>query len=162
MSFMNNMKLGTKLMVIFILLVVLIGGALGGLSYYNITQLSAIVTQITAQNVPSVKNATGVERYALRTIMDEKMYLLNANDANVNVATYQTSAMANIDLLNKSLDEVDKVATKYNDQALLAKSKEVRTVVATYKQNYNDGVAALQANNLFSAPPEMGLATKAE
>jgi methyl-accepting chemotaxis protein len=51
--------------------------------------------------------------------------------------------MKNIDQIIVSLDEVDKVATAYNDQDLLAKSKEVRTVTLEYKDLYNSGVAKL-------------------
>ena len=150
-SWFNNLRMGTKLLGAFLVLVILVGGVLGGLSYYNLMSAKAILNEITDQRVPSVKNATGVERYALRTIMDEKMYLLAANDTTKDAAAYQTSAMANIDEIFKALDEVDKVATAYNDQDLLAKSKEVRTVTEQYKGLYNDGVAKLKGNKELAA-----------
>ncbi len=139
----NNLRFGTKLLVSFLILVILVGGILGGLSYYNINNINSIVKEITLQRVPSVKNATSVERFALKTIMDEKMYLLAANDTRLDAASYQTSAMANIDQIIASLDLVDEVATKYNDQDLLSKSQEVRKVTLEYRDLYNSGVAKL-------------------
>ncbi len=142
----NKMKLGAKIIIYFILVIVLTGGVLAGLGYYNITQLSGIIGEITDQRVPSVQNATGVERYALRTILDEKKYITALTDDNVDEAAFQKSAMSNIDEINKALDAVDKVATEYNDKDLLAKSKEVRTVTAQYKDLYNSTAAKYQDN----------------
>ena len=139
------MRIGARLLVSFIALVILVGGVVGGLGYLNVTNLSGIIQEITQQRVPSVKYATGVERYALRTIMDEKRYLLATKDAAMDEATYQKSAMANIEQINSALTEVDKVATKFSDQDLLSKSKEVRTVTEEYRQLYNQGVAKLAA-----------------
>jgi methyl-accepting chemotaxis protein len=139
-NWFNNMRMGTKLLVSFITLAVVVAGAVGGLGYYNLTNTNNLITEIVQQRVPSVKNATAVERYALRTIMDEKMYLLYQD------AQYQQAAMSNIDQINTSLDAVDTVAKKYNDQDLLSQSQQVRTVTAQYKDLYNQGVAKLQAN----------------
>ncbi|MEI6289789.1 MAG: methyl-accepting chemotaxis protein [Chloroflexota bacterium] len=146
MAWFNDLRMGTKLLGTFLVLVILLGGVLGGLGYYNLMSVNTVLLEITDQRVPSVKNATGVERYALRTILDEKKYLLGANDTRVDAASFQKSAMSNIDEIVKSLDAVDAVAAKYNDQDLLAKSKEVRTVTMQYKDLYNQGVAKLTAN----------------
>ena len=145
-NWFNDMKMGTKLLGGFLLLTLVSGLALGVIGYFNLQSVNGILAEITNQRVPSVKNSTAVERYALRTIMNEKNYLLYSNDSTVDVKTYQQAAMDNIDLIIKSLDEVDKVATAYNDQDLLAKSKEVRTVTLQYKDLYNQGVAKLVSN----------------
>ncbi len=146
MAWFNDLKMGTKLLGAFLVLVILVGGVLGGLGYYNLLNVNAVVLEITDQRLPSVQNATGVERYALRTILDEKQYLLGTNDSRVDQSQFQKSAMSNIDEIIKYLDAVDAVATKYNDQDLLAKSKEVRTVILQYKELYNQGVAKLTEN----------------
>jgi methyl-accepting chemotaxis protein len=138
--------MGTKLLGSFVGLVLLVGLVVGGLSYYNLQSVNTILQEITDQRVPSVKNATSVERYALRTIMDEKLYLLAANDTRMDAATYQKSAMNNLDQIITSLDQVDKVATKYNDKELLSRSQEVRTVTEQYRSLYNNGVAKLKSN----------------
>jgi methyl-accepting chemotaxis protein len=145
-NWFNNLRMGTKLLTTFIGLAVLAGLAQGGIGYLNLNNVNGILKQITEQRIPSVKNATTVERYALRTIMDEKMYLLAANDSRMDAASYQKSAMDNIEQINAALDEVDKVASAYNDQDLLGKSKEVRTVTAQYRDLYNSGVAKVTAN----------------
>ena len=146
LNLFNDLKMGTKLLGSFIILTILIGGVLGGLGYFNLSNVDRIILEIVDQRVPSVKNATGVERYALRTIMDEKLYIVALNDINQNPASFQKSAMSNIDEINKALDAVDGVATKYNDQDLLSKSKEVRTVTAKYKDLYNSAAAKYQDN----------------
>ncbi len=145
-SWFNDLKMGVKLLVSFMLLILVACILLGGLGYYNLISAERIIKEITRQRVPSVKNATTVERYALRTIMDEKMYLLAANDARMDEAQYQQSAMKNIEEIFLALDEVDKVATQFNDQDLLAKSQEVRSVTEEYRGLYNQGVADLVEN----------------
>ena len=146
MKWFNNLRMGVKLLGAFLALVLLVGGVLGGLGYFNLNSVNNIIKEIVNQRVPSVKNATAVERYALRTILDEKQYLLGANDTRVDRTQFQASAMKNIDQIIAALDEVDKVAKEYNDTDLLAKSQEVRTVTLQYKDLYNQGVAALEEN----------------
>ncbi|MBK8419088.1 MCP four helix bundle domain-containing protein [Candidatus Villigracilis saccharophilus] len=146
MKWFNNLRMGVKLLGAFLVLVLLVGGVLGGLGYFNLNNVNNIIKEIVNQRVPSVKNATAVERYALRTILDEKQYLLGANDTRVDRTQFQASAMNNIDQIIAALDEVDKVAKEYNDTDLLAKSQEVRTVTLQYKDLYNQGVAALEEN----------------
>ncbi|MEI7988933.1 MAG: HAMP domain-containing methyl-accepting chemotaxis protein [Chloroflexota bacterium] len=150
LSWFNNLRMGTKLIGAFLGLVLLVSIILGGLGYYNLNNVNQIILEITDQRVPSVKNATAVERYALRTILDEKMYLLAVNDVNKDVAVSQKSAMSNIDEINKALDEVDKVAKAYNDQDLLKKSQDVRTVTAQYKTLYNESAASTQQNKTMA------------
>jgi methyl-accepting chemotaxis protein len=142
----NNMKMGLKLTFAFVVIAMLIGGVVGSLGYYNLVMMNGQIDTIIWQDVPSVEHATAVERYALRTILDEKNYLVFFNDSRADASTYQKSAMGNIDQILKSLDEVDKVAKQYNDQDLLAKSAEVRKVTLQYRELYNQGVAKLQAN----------------
>ncbi len=146
MSWFSHLKVGTKLLTAIIGIALIVGVSIGGLGYFNLNQLDLVIRQITEQRVPSVKNATAVERYALRTILDEKMYLLAAKDANVDADQYQSSAMGNLSQILASLDVVDKVATTYNDQDLLARSADVRSVTEQYRDLFNQGVAKIKAN----------------
>jgi methyl-accepting chemotaxis protein len=143
---LRNLRLGGKLMIWFIMIVVVSAGVLGGLGYFNINRMSSIIHEITNQRVPSVKNSTAVERYTLRAILNEKQYIVALNDENIDETTFQQSVMTNIDEINKSLDSVDAVATQYNDQDLLAESKEIRTVTAQYKDLSNSTAAKYQDN----------------
>lgn len=62
MTWFNNMKMGIKLLGAFLALVILVGGVLGGLGYFNLMNVNKVLLEITDQRVPSVQNATGVER----------------------------------------------------------------------------------------------------
>ena len=109
-AWFSNMKVGTKLMTVIIVLTLVVAGMVGGLGYFNLSQLSNVILQITDQRVPSVKNATAVERYALRTIMDEKRYLLSVYDVSVDQAAIARGAMDNIAEIIAALDQVDAAA----------------------------------------------------
>ena len=128
-AWFSHMKFGTKLMSAMIGLALVVGVGVGGLGYYNLDQFTKMIAQIIDQRVPSVRNATVVERFALRTIQDEKQYLLSATNVNIDQSAFQASAMDNIDQILSALDELDTVAKTYDDQVLLAKSADVRTVV---------------------------------
>ncbi|WP_284305337.1 methyl-accepting chemotaxis protein, partial [Marinospirillum insulare] len=81
--------------------------------------------------------ATQVERYAYLTIMDEKNYLLEGKEA-----THQ-SALNNMGVIIKALDKIDATS---DDQDLLQRSKAARNGTNEYRQGYDAGVKALQAN----------------
>jgi methyl-accepting chemotaxis protein len=144
-KYINNLPMKQKLLSAFVAILI-IAGLLSGVIYLSINNIDKIILEITDQRVPSVQNSTSVERYALATIQDEKLYLLAVNDATQDETVYQKAAMDNIDQINKSLDAVDAVATTYNDQDLLAKSKEVRSVTAQYKDLFNQSAATSGKN----------------
>lgn len=81
--------------------------------------------------------ATNVERYAYRTITEEKNYLLHQKDES------HANAMKNIDAIIAALDAIDKNS---NDAGLLAKSKAARAATLEYRKGYEAGVAALKEN----------------
>ncbi len=151
LSWFANMKFGTKMMSAMLGLALAIGLGVGGLGYYNLDQFTRIIAQIIDQRVPSVQNATVVERFALRTIQNEKQYLLSATNVNIDQSGYQMSAMDNIDRILSALDELDTVATTYGDKALIAKSAEVRAVVLQYRSLFNQAVDTVDANAQLEA-----------
>lgn len=142
----SKMRLGGKLMAIFLLVTFLAGGISGGLGYFNLNRLASVLSEITDQRVPSVKHATDVERFALRTILEEKNYLLAVNDVRRDADTAQKAAMDNIEKIYAALDKVEEIAQAYQDDDLMAKSKEARAVTVEYQQLYNDAVVKLQQN----------------
>ncbi|MDQ5910138.1 MAG: Methyl-accepting chemotaxis sensory transducer [Pseudomonadota bacterium] len=81
--------------------------------------------------------ATQVERYAYRTIEEEKNYLLNEKEQSY------VDAMKNIDTIIAALDTIDKTSS---DRTLLQKSKEARAGTLEYRKGYEAGVAALKDN----------------
>ena len=142
----NNLRMGAKLILAFLFLSVLTGGIIGGFGYWNLQNVNQILREITGQRVTSVKNATAVERFSLRTIQQEMLYLLSINDVRLDSDAYQKATMDNIDQLLASMSQVDEVARQYNDQALLLKSEELRTFALQYKDLFTKVVAEQQTN----------------
>jgi methyl-accepting chemotaxis protein len=137
---MKNMRLATKLALGFgIVVMVLIALGVTGFSMFR--QVDTSVQTLSKHSLAAVKNSTGVERKAYDCILDEKNYLLNEKDE-----IHQKAQKDLKDLLG-NLDEVDKVAAEFSDEALGGKSKEVRSIATQYGQLYDRGVAALKGNN---------------
>jgi methyl-accepting chemotaxis protein len=147
MTWFNNLRLDVKLLGAFLVLMLLLGGVLGGIGYYNLTNVNTALLEITDQRMPSVQNVTAVERSALRALLDEKTYILGANDTRVDKTLIKQSMLSNLSEIITALDAVDRVANKYKDQNLLAKSSQVRTMITEYKVLYNQAVVKLQENS---------------
>jgi methyl-accepting chemotaxis protein len=86
--------------------------------------------------------ATNVERYALKTILEEKNYLLNANASTGN-AQLAKQAFANaedaVKTINKTLDYIE----ANGGAGIVAKAKAAREGTNAYADLYRKGVAAL-------------------
>lgn len=122
------------------MLLVSITCAFGLLSNIYIGKVSGSLFGITDNNGKAVEYATGVERMALSTIMEEKNYLLEEKDE------VHQRAEKNVKELMSYLDKVDEVAKKYNNTELLSQSKTAREGTTLYADKYRAGVAALKAN----------------
>ncbi|MGZ8172322.1 MULTISPECIES: methyl-accepting chemotaxis protein [Methylobacter] len=122
------------------LLLVLITCGFGLLSKLYIGKVSGSLFGITDNNAKAVEYATGVERMALSTIMEEKNYLLEEKDE------VQQRAEQDVKELMAYLDKVDVVAKQYKNAELLEQSKTAREGTAQYAEKYRAGVAALKAN----------------
>src|SRR5574343_637249 len=136
-----DLKIKTKILTGAMLLVAITIG-FGLLAKLYIGNVSNALFGITDNNGKSVEYATGVERMALSTIMEEKNYLLYEKDE------IHQRAEENVKKLNEYLDQVDQVAKKYNNTELLNQSKTAREGTAKYAEKYRAGVAALKANKL--------------
>ncbi len=122
------------------LLLVLITCGFGMLAKLYIGKVSGSLFGITDNNGKAVEYATGVERMALSTIMEEKNYLLQEKDE------VHQRAEHNVKELMGYLDKVDTVAKQYKNTELLEQSKTAREGAAQYAEKYRAGVAALKAN----------------
>ncbi|MCX7092882.1 MAG: methyl-accepting chemotaxis protein [Methylobacter sp.] len=127
------------------LLLVLITCGFGMLSKLYIGKVSDSLFGITDNNGKAVEYATGVERMALATIMEEKNYLLQEKDE------IHQRAEQNVKELSGYLDKVDALAKQYKNTELLEQSKTAREGTAQYADKYRAGVAALKANKLAVA-----------
>lgn len=122
------------------LLLVLITCGFGVLSKLYIGKVSDSLFGITDNNGKAVEYATGVERMALSTIMEEKNYLLEEKDE------IHQRAEQNVKELMGYLDKVDTVAKEYKNTELLEQSKTAREGTTQYADKYRAGVAALKEN----------------
>lgn len=135
------MKLGTKIGTGFGI-VTMVAIALGTTGYVMFSRVNTNVGQLANHSLPAVKNATGVERSAFQCLLNQKDYLLSNQDE------YKTKQDSDIALLNKSLDEVDKIAAAHNDNALAAKSQEVRKIVAEYGKLFGTSMETIRVNKV--------------
>jgi methyl-accepting chemotaxis protein len=69
----KHMKLGTKIITGFALLIV-IACALGGLAVWNMKTVQSVATILVTENVPEVAVANNVERYSLETMYEVRGY----------------------------------------------------------------------------------------
>lgn len=135
----KNLKLGLKLTLGFGA-VVLVLIALGITGYVMFNNINVNVSALDRHTLPAVKYATGVERAAFETIMQEKNYLLANSDETHKLAKEKlASVMTN-------LNEVDKIAKAYNDKTLGDQAAEVRKITTQYTDLYDQGVATLKKN----------------
>ena len=79
----SDLKIKTKIMT-GALALVLITVIFGGLAYTYIGKVSSALLGITDRDAKAVEYATGVERMALNTIMEEKNYLISQSDKHIN------------------------------------------------------------------------------
>lgn len=135
----KDLSIKTKILTGALLLVMITCG-FGLLSKIYIGKVSGSLFGITDNNGKSVEYATGVERMALATIMEEKNYLLKEQDAS------HQRAEQNVKDLMGYLDKVDVVAKDYKNTALLDQSQTAREGTTRYAEKYRSGVAALKAN----------------
>ena len=140
---LKNRTIFTKMFLGFMLILV-VAALMGGVMFYSLGSVTGVLRQITERNAPSIRYPTGVERYALRTILDEKNYLL------LQKKEIHEQAMRDIQGIYANLDRVDEVAARYNDQTLLQESGDVRRTVDEYREHYNLGVAILEKNQKLS------------
>ncbi len=103
--------------------VLLILLALGGTAIFNLNGIR--------EKFDGLVQATQVERYAYKTIGEEKNYLLEEKEENY------ASAMKDIDWIIAALDSIDKTST---DADLLKRSKEARAATLKYRKGYESAV----------------------
>ena len=86
--------------------------------------------------------ATNVERYAYKTILQEKNYLLNANGSTANSRLAEEAfkeAESDVRAISETLNKID----KEDDNQLLERSRAARKGTEAYAGLYRKGVAAL-------------------
>lgn len=133
-------KIGTKLLLSFIVMVV-ITAVVSAIGLWKLNTVVSILTKITHQNAPEIESAVGIERYALRAISDGKDYLLHQKEK------FHTRVMEDVKKIHQYLDRGRRVAVKYNDKEFIARVKEVQKAIKGYERYYNQVKALLEKNS---------------
>ena len=136
---LNDLKIKTKILTGAMLLVAITIG-FGLLARIYIGDVSGALFGITDNNGKSVEYATGVERMALKTIMEQRSYRLTEKDEE---AKDTEDAMKEV---FEYLDKVDKLAKEYSNTELLNQSKSARESTLLFGEKFRAVVAATKAN----------------
>ena len=132
------MKIGTKITLGFGSITA-ITAVLGITAFVMFRNVDSEVTALGKYSLPAVQNSTGVERSAFECILEEKNYVIKADEQ-----THQRAKQKVADLM-ANLTKVDGVAEEFKDATLAAKSKEVRKISRQWAALYEQGVTAIQS-----------------
>ncbi len=132
----NKMKLGTKIGMGFIILL-LIAVALGGLAVVNMNGVKGTAVSLAEQMVPAVGFANEVERTALKVMYAVRGYAFTEEQAFLDTAKTEMAA------LMTHLQETEAHATKYADAELQSKVLEARTSTLEYDKMLTETVTAI-------------------
>ena len=135
---LSNLKTSTKVAAGFGVMLTILA-LLGIFGYVMVSRIGGNVTGLADHSLAAVNNATGLERPAFETISAANTYFLYKKDE------LRETPKKKLAELVASLDQVDKIAERFNDADLAKKSKEVRGVAAQYDKLYDEGVAAIKA-----------------
>ena len=134
----KNMKLGQKIGAGFAALIV-IALALGGLAVWNMRSVQTTATELSAEKVPQVQLATGVERTSLLTMYAARGYNYTEEKQ------FLDDAMKELAAVKKALSECKDHANKYNIAILKENEAKASTKLAEYEGLLNETVAKTEA-----------------
>jgi len=149
-AWFDNLRMDLKLLGTFVGMLVVMGLTLGIVGYINLNNANLILLELTQQKIPGVRNTLMVERQALKSIIDEKMVLLSSDDARVDPATYDHAIQQDLADMSNALDQLDLIAAKYNQQNMLAVSKQSRADLADFTNLFNQINTHLADNKKFA------------
>ncbi|MCQ8127612.1 methyl-accepting chemotaxis protein [Methylomonas rivi] len=135
----NDLKIKTKILAGAMLLVAITIG-FGLLAKLYIGNVSGALFGITDNNGKSVEYATGVERMALQTILNQRAYRISYKDEDAQ------KVEDNMKSLLEYLDKVDQVAKQYANTELLNQSKIAREGTLKFGEKFRLVVASVKAN----------------
>lgn len=132
-------KIKTKILTGAMLLVAITIG-FGLLARIYIGDVSGALFGITDNNGKSVEYATGVERMALQTILNQRAYRISAKDEDAQKVEDSMKSLL------EYLDKVDQVAKQYGNTELLNQSKIAREGTLKFGEKFRLVVASVKAN----------------
>lgn len=132
-------KIRTKIMLGF-MVVILMMVIVSGIGFHRLNMVTNVLTRITNQNAQEIENAVGIERYVLRTILEEKNYLLYRDKM------FYERTRSNIEKIYNYLDKEGEIAGRYNNLKLAERVEDARKAVKEYESYFKQDTALLERN----------------
>lgn len=130
---LSNLKTSTKVVAGFGVLLTILA-VLGVVNYVMFVRVDANVTGLTDLGLAVVKNGNGVERAAFESVSAMKSYFLYKKDE------FAAKARTNLAEMAGSLDQIDKIAGRFNNADLAKKVQEAarrgRPVRQAFRRRY--------------------------
>ena len=134
---MKNMKLGLKISIGFGLLIV-ISCVLGGMAVINMRSVETEAVRLAREYMPEVGVATSVERTALQTMGDMRLYSATEDKK------YYESGLRNLAEVKRILTEAKALSDKYPDLVKLRENvAKTQTKIAEYEKLLQDTAARM-------------------
>jgi methyl-accepting chemotaxis protein len=141
------MKLGIKLQLYFLGLVLISGLILGFTSLRNLNGIGQVLKQFVGEGVPSIKASSDVEQYLVTSQLEGKNFLLDINDARADEEVDKVSANASLAQAHKALVELENLATTTNDTDLTSSISDVKKLTSQYEKDLNEVIDAMGKNH---------------
>jgi len=133
----KNMKLGLKISIGFGLLIV-ISCVLGGMAVINMRSVETEAVRLAREYMPEVGVATSVERTALQTMGDMRLYSATEDKK------YYESGLRNLAEVKRILTEAKALSDKYPDLVKLRENvAKTQTKIAEYEKLLQDTAARM-------------------
>jgi len=150
-NWIRNGSLSRRLMFSTLLPVLLVSLVLGGLGIFIIFQMTGIIQVIVNQRVPTLTNLTSLERTTTQLLQDQKTMITAVTDSRLNFDESKKATQKDIEDLAVTLDQLENVATQYNDQDLLAKIADVKQVTLQYSELFKATLNKVDEQKQLSA-----------
>ena len=144
-SWYKNTKLMVKLVTAFLGLAIGVGSLVGLTSYFSVEEINKVIDDLAARRIPTVKQATVVERSTLRSLVETKNYLLSLHDASLDQAAASSAVKDNLDQALAALNSVDTLVQTYDDHDLNKPVTAARESLNEYQGLYDDTLATVTA-----------------
>jgi methyl-accepting chemotaxis protein len=140
---LSDLKTRTKVVAGFGVMLSILA-ALGVVGYVMFSKVHSNVTGLTDHSLSAVGAATKVRGTAFEILVAEKNYMLYKK------LEFHEQVKQKLTELSGELDQVDQVATRFNDTELAHKSKEMRRLTDQFNKHYDEAVAALKSSETAS------------
>ena len=147
----RDLKLSNRLMLTSVIPVLLISMILGGLGYFNNSQLSGIIQEIVNDRVPVLTGLSTLEKTASQLIIDQGTMISAVTDSRIDLASSQELVQGDINMLLSTLDELETIARKNNDENIIEKASAIKQDLDQYKTLYDVVLVKIEEQNSASS-----------